>query len=257
MSRTPFRLTLLAAALLLAASAHPAAAGPGFDVGARGVYWFPSVSGDVDTGDGKIDLESDLGLDDEDFLGAEAFARVAWFGARAGYMPIKFDATNTLPGDITFEGVTFPEGTDVSTEVELKTADLELAFAPRLTVPWLANAQLGLLVKGKFVDGTVTLSTTGTRVEQDLKGVVPMVGLLAGAGSRGTAFSGRRTAFSGRRTAFGAGRTPGRWMAPLFGGTRFRGRRRGLLTSNRKFRGLGRTAPRSLRVSRGLSLCFG
>jgi outer membrane protein len=182
MRRTPLFLSLLATALLVAASALPAAAGPGFDVGARGVYWFPSISGDVDTGDGKIDLESDLGLEDENFLGAEAFARVAWFGARAGFMPIKFDATNTLPGDITFEGVTFPSGTDVSTELDVKTADVEIDFAPRLTVPWLANAQLGLLVKGKFVDGTVTLSQGATKVEQDLKGVVPMVGVLAGAG---------------------------------------------------------------------------
>lgn len=172
-------LPLLALAMTL--SAAPAFAGPGFDIGARGIYWFPAATGSLDTGNGRIDAKSDLGLDKESLPGAEAFVRVLWLGARAGYMPVKFESEKSVGTLPSFGGVNF-SNSKVVTKVDLKTADLELSFAPKITVPWLANLYAGVLVKGKLVDGTVALDN-GTRKEtRDLKGVIPMVGVTAGAG---------------------------------------------------------------------------
>jgi outer membrane protein len=184
MRRPPLRTAFLAAALLLLAAA-PALAETGFEVGARGIYWFPDLSGDAAyKNEASIDLDSTLGVDRKNQAGAEAFARILWFGARAGYMPLKFEGNATLAAPVTFRGTSFSGA--VATDVDLKTADLEVNFTPlRLSIPWLANAYAGILVKGKLVDGSISLespASTPSKVTEDVSGVVPMVGVTAGAG---------------------------------------------------------------------------
>ena len=54
---------------------------PGFEAGARGIYWFPDLSAQVQTFDPpptgtKLDAKNDLGIGDENFLSGEAFLRI-------------------------------------------------------------------------------------------------------------------------------------------------------------------------------------
>jgi outer membrane protein len=189
MKRTAL-LPLLALVALLFAT--PAAAGPGFDVGARAYYWFPKMTGTVVTMVGAItdntefNVKDDLGVQDENIAAGEAFARIGRFRFRAGYTPLNFTGDKVLTRDIVFQGQTFSVGAPVHSKLDLKTIDGEIGVdILRPEVPVLANAYVGLLAKVKYVDGQVELTTTGTREVRDFHAPIPMVGAQGGIGVLG------------------------------------------------------------------------
>lgn len=181
-------------AMALALFAAPAFAGPGFDVGARAYYWFPELTGNVQTTLGGItdnttfDVKDDLGVEDENFAAGEAFLRVGRFHFRLGYTPLDFSGDKVLTRTIRFEGVDYSAGQRVQSQLDLKTYDGEIQvdlFRP--SIPAVANLYVGVMAKVKYVDGNVELRnvTTPTVKEKDFNAPIPMVGLAAGAGVLG------------------------------------------------------------------------
>ncbi|MBI5576028.1 MAG: hypothetical protein HY896_06645 [Deltaproteobacteria bacterium] len=173
-------------AVLFLSAAVPAHASPGFEVGARGMYWFPDLDANVKTTvsgvTGEFDAKSDLGVGDENFPSGEAFLRVGRAHFRVGYTPVSFDGNNTISRNITFNGQTYTSGTNVITDLELKMADGEFQFdivRPNVAV---ANFNLGLILKVKYVDGKVELRSSAQTQTKDFKAPIPMIGLGAGAG---------------------------------------------------------------------------
>jgi hypothetical protein len=74
------RLSALLLALFLTSLSSSALAGPGFEAGIRGMYWFPDLSATAQTvtagvAETKFDLKDDLGVDDENFRSATTGAR--------------------------------------------------------------------------------------------------------------------------------------------------------------------------------------
>lgn len=187
------RTTLLAAlALAMTMFAAPALAGPGFDVGARAYYWFPDLSGTLQTTVGGVadntlfDVKDDLGVPDEEFGAGEAFVRVGIFHLRLGYTPFDYSGDKVLTRTIRFQNQDFTVGTRVLSKLDLKTYDGEFQLdLLRPSIPAVANVYLGLLAKVKYVDGTVELTSATTREVRDFDAPIPMVGLAAGAGVLG------------------------------------------------------------------------
>lgn len=184
MRRTPIALI----SLCLAAVAAPAAAGPGFDVGARAVYWFPDLSAKVQTFSAGVagtefDVKDDLGVGDENFPAGEAFFRVGRFHLRVGYTPVSFDGSRQLARTIVFNGQTFAATDNVVSTLDAKMIDGEVQvdlLSPDIVA---ASFNLGLLVKVKYVDGEVELRSASAGVQKkDFSAPVPMVGLAAGVG---------------------------------------------------------------------------
>lgn len=181
------RFALIAAIAALVAIAAPAFALPGFEAGVRGYYWFPDLSAKVQTFTGPLagtpfDAKDDLGVKDENFPGGEAFVRVGRYHIRAGYTPVSYDAEKVLTRTIVFDGRTFAVGENVVSALDVKMLDGELQvdlLRPDLVA---ASFNLGLMVKVKYVDGTVELTSAGTTETRDFKAPIPMVGLAAGAG---------------------------------------------------------------------------
>jgi hypothetical protein len=66
----------------------------------------------------EIDLEDDLGLDDDDELPVFSIAMRPWSRHKFffSYMSMDRDAKHVLTEDLIFDGITFPEGTDVDTD---------------------------------------------------------------------------------------------------------------------------------------------
>jgi outer membrane protein len=182
------RRILLLAAVLVSIAAGPALALPGVDVGVRGMYWFPDLSGDVQTFTGgvtgtKFDVKDDLGIGDENFFSGEAFVRVGRLHFRVGYTPVEFDGNKQLARQIVFDGQTFDVNENVVSALDLKMIDGEVQFD--LIRPEFAttNFNLGVLVKVKYVDGTVELRSATATETRDFKAPLPMVGLAAGVGT--------------------------------------------------------------------------
>jgi outer membrane protein len=175
-------VTLGAGVLLMAGSAFAAS---GFEVGARGAYWFPELSGDArtsGTGDTRFDFEDDLGVGDENIPFGEAFLRFGKTTIRVGYTQFSFDGNKELTRTIVFNGTPFLVSDNVISGLDLKMLDGEVQYDFLRPDVGVAGFNLGLLLKVKYVDGEVELRNSTTTVTKDFKAPVPMVGAAAGVG---------------------------------------------------------------------------
>jgi outer membrane protein len=175
--------TVAAGVLLMAGSAFAA---PGFEVGARGAYWFPELTGSAQTnalGDTRFDFKDTLGVKDEDIPFGEAFLRFGNTTLRVGYTQLTFDGNKTISDNVTFNGTTYFAGENVNSSLDMKMLDGELQFDFLRPGVGVAGFNLGLLLKVKYVDGQVELrSVSQGATVKDFKAPIPMVGAAAGVG---------------------------------------------------------------------------
>jgi outer membrane protein len=181
--RRILRVVTAAGVLLMAGSAFAA---PGFEVGARGAYWFPKMSGNVqtkETGDTRFDFKDTLGMGDENIPFGEGFLRLGRMTLRVGYTQIKFDGNKELTETVVFNGVTYSVTDNVISKLDLKMLDADLQFDLLRPDAGVAGFNLGLLLRVKYVDGKVELSSAsaGSTIK-DFKAPIPMVGAAAGVG---------------------------------------------------------------------------
>jgi len=182
------RRVLVLAAVLSLMAAIPAHALPGFEAGARGMYWFPGLSADVKTTangvTGEFDAKTTLGMENKNFPAGEAFVRAGNAHFRVGVAQVKFDGDKTLTDNVVFNGQTFAVSSRVISHLDLKMLDGEFQYDLLRPDFGAANASLGVIVKVKYVDGNVELNnvTTSSVQKKDFKAPIPMVGLAAGVG---------------------------------------------------------------------------
>ena len=180
------RILVLAAILSLTA-AIPAHALPGVEVGARGMYWFPELSGTVQTTDPVIggtefNVTDELGIGDENFPSGEIFLRAGRVTFRVGYTPVEFDGNRQLSREIRFGDQIFSVNDNVISHLDLKMIDGEVQFDLLRPDVAAVSINLGLIAKVKYVDGTVELQDSFSTETRDFKAPIPMVGLAAGVG---------------------------------------------------------------------------
>ncbi len=181
------RFAMFQAALALLAIAAPAFALPGIEAGVRGYYWFPDLSAKIQTftppvTGTKFDAKDDLGVGDENFPSGEAFVRLGRIHLRVGYTPVSYDGNKTLTRTITFGDQTYNVGDDVVTALDVKMLDGDVQIDLLRPDIIAASFNLGLIVKVKYVDGNVELTSAGVTESKDFKAPIPMVGLAAGVG---------------------------------------------------------------------------
>jgi outer membrane protein len=176
-------LTVAAGVLLMAGSAFAA---PGFEVGARGAYWFPKLTGNAQTnatGDTRFDFKDTLGVGDENIPFGEAFLRIGSTTLRVGYAQISFDGDKQLTQTVVFNGTTFSVADNVISKLDMKMLDGEVQHDFLRPDVGLAGFNLGLILKVKYVDGKVELrSVSQGATLKDFKAPIPMVGAAAGVG---------------------------------------------------------------------------
>jgi outer membrane protein len=176
-------VTVAAGVLLLAGSAFAA---PGFEVGARGAYWFPKLTGSAQTnaiGDTRFDFKDTLGVKDENIPFGEAFLRLGSTTLRVGYAQIAFDGNKTLSDNLTFNGTTYLATENVNSSLDMKMLDGEVQFDFLRPDVGVAGFNIGLVLKVKYVDGQVELrSVSQGATVKEFKAPIPMVGAAAGVG---------------------------------------------------------------------------
>jgi outer membrane protein len=160
-------------------------AASGFEVGARGAYWFPKLSGNARTnvtGDTRFDFKDTLGVNDENIPFGEAFLRFGNTTFRVGYTQFKFDGDKELTQTVVFNGVTYSATDNVISSLDMKMLDGEVQFDFLRPDVGVAGFNLGLLLKVKYVDGQVELRSTTQTETRDFKAPIPMLGAAAGVG---------------------------------------------------------------------------
>jgi len=189
MRRYP-RVVTAAGILLMAGSAFVSSAFA-LEAGVRGMFWDSTISGDIQTvTDGVpgtiLDLQSDLGMKDENVSNGEAFLKAGNFTFRVAYTPLKYTGSSVLSAPIVFDGIQFPPGTTVSSKLETKMVDGDVQWDfinPDLGV---ASMNLGVFLRLKYVDGSAEISSNNPVLSisatQDFRLPIPEVGFAAGIG---------------------------------------------------------------------------
>ena len=155
-----------------------------FEVGVRGYYWFPTISGDVKYSDGslngtKLDLEDDLNIDDESYPVGEIFIRGEDHHLSFSFYRAEYDGIATLTQDINFGGETFPTGDEIKSTLDYDVYDLTYQYDLLDLENVLAGFSLGLVGRLRVYDLEFEIKsrTVDQSEKQDYTVPVPLFGL--------------------------------------------------------------------------------
>ena len=176
MKRTCLALPLLLAILLLPLSSSA------FEIGARGYYWFPSLDGTVRVDEANIigdtiDFENDLGIEDENYPSGEVFVGMGKHHLSLAYTDIDYSGRKTLTRDVFFSGEKYTATSTVTSSIEYQMIDFHYQYDFLDLENVLAGFSLGGVFQVKYLDGQVSLKTTGLDEKEDFTLPIPMVGL--------------------------------------------------------------------------------
>jgi hypothetical protein len=181
--KRPQWITVFFALTLLLYVATPAGA---FEIGARGLYWFPSFKADIKVDSGgvvgnTINLKDTLGVKDEAFPSFEVFMGHERHHLNVAYTPMTYSGSASLSRDITFNGQTYTAGSKVDTDMKLRMADLQY----RYTLLDFENLAVGLsfdaIGQVKYIDGEAKIYAPANNIGAAGKFRAPMLMLGLGA----------------------------------------------------------------------------
>ncbi|MDA8124255.1 MAG: hypothetical protein M0009_03590 [Deltaproteobacteria bacterium] len=177
-------IALFGAAALLFCSAVPVGA---FEIGARGLYWFPAFKADMKADDAgvvgdTINAKDTLGLGTKALPTVEVFGGLGKHRVTLGYTPINYSGSTTLSSAVNFGGKTFAAGTNVDTDLKLQMVDLEYQYTFLDMENLLAGFSLGAIGQIKYIDGEAKLNGGGTTADQTARVPLPMLGMGAHIG---------------------------------------------------------------------------
>ncbi len=156
--------------------------GQAFEFGVRGHYWFPELSGNLRVDESGIpgdtlDLESDLGLDDESYPVIEGFVGLGNHHLSLSYYKVDYSGTETLTETITFAGETFAIDEQVSSSLEYSVFDFMYQYDLLDLENILAGFSLGAVGRVKLFDGKVEIKSSALTERESFTAPIPMLGL--------------------------------------------------------------------------------
>lgn len=129
----------------------------------------------------KVDLDSDLGLDDSSGLIAEAALALGDVKLTVGYLPLSFEGDSFLSRNITFDGTNYTVGTPVQSSLDLDIIDVGLTWYVVNIDDAPTRFQLGLELAVKVTDATASIAETLTNTTATASETLPIptIGLRA------------------------------------------------------------------------------
>jgi len=177
--------------LLLAGPATATA----LEVGARAAYWMPQFSGDFRLDSNgvkgtKVNLEDDLGVEDENFFVGEAWLWVGRHHLILSGMRVDYSGDQTLNEEIVFGGQTFVVGGRADSSLKYTMLDLAYQYDLIDLENPVGGFSLGPILQVKYLDGEVKMSGDGNvngvggyvEESETFRFPVPVVGLGAHVG---------------------------------------------------------------------------
>lgn len=171
--------TFLCALALFLFSAMPVGA---FEIGARALYWFPTLTADIRVdSDGRtgttLNLKDKLDIRDESFPTFEVFVGGGRHNLSLAYTPLQYSGSTMLTAPITFDGKTFTS--DVDTELKIRMLDLEYRYTFLDMENILAGFSFSAIGRIKYIEGEAKMNAPATNIAAGYNGraPIPMVGL--------------------------------------------------------------------------------
>ena len=149
------------------------------EIGARGLYWFPTLKATVKAGSAgnEFNVKDDLGISDNNTYSVEAFAGIGNHHLTLSYMPLDYSASKTITKAINFNNRNYGVGDNVNTDLHLKMFDAEYRYDLFSLDAILAGFSVNLLGKIKYLDGEVKLNSTAAGEQKQTFGIpIPMIG---------------------------------------------------------------------------------
>ena len=176
MKKIYLALALLLPVLLLPVSSLA------FEIGARGYYWLPTLDGTVKVDEASIigttiDFDEDLGIEDENYPSVEVFVGGGNHHLYFIHTEIDYSGRKMLTKEIKFGGKTYPVSALVTSSIQYKMMDLLYQYDFLNLENVLGGFSLGGVFQVKYLDGSVSLKTTGIDEEEDFTIPIPMIGL--------------------------------------------------------------------------------
>lgn len=148
-------------------------------------YLLLTPSGEIavkDNGIGtKVDLESDLGLDDSGGITAEAALALGDIKVTVGYLPLAFEGDSVLTRSVLYNGTYYSSGSPVQSSLDLDIIDTGLTwfFINLDDVP--TRFQLGLELAAKITAAETSLTDKSSGLTESASETlaIPTIGLRA------------------------------------------------------------------------------
>lgn len=135
------------------------------------------VAAEVNGQGTRVDLESDLALEDSKNVTAEAAVYLGDFRLAVGYLPLGFEGDTILTRDIEYNGTTYTAGSRVQSELNMDIVDVGLTWHFINMDDSPARFQLGLELAAKITDADVSISDGGTTESISETLPLPTIGL--------------------------------------------------------------------------------
>lgn len=176
MKRALLLTTCIVSLMVIALPAHA------LELGVRGYYWFPGLSGDIKVDESSaagttLDLETDLGFDSKSYPVVEAFAAIGSHHLSLSYYRADYSGTKTLSESITFKGKTFDVQYPITSSLEYDIYDITYQYDLLDLENILAGFSLGIVGKVKLINGDVEIKSTARTEKEDISASIPMIGV--------------------------------------------------------------------------------
>ena len=152
-----------------------------FELGVRGYYWFPELSGVMRVDDAgivgtELDLEDDLDIDNESYPVVEVFTGIGKHHFSVAFYNLDYDGDTVLAKDIYFDGKLFQANERVVSSLEYDNYDVMYRYDLIDLENFLAGGSLGLLARLMVFDGSASINSATVAAKEDFTLPVPMVG---------------------------------------------------------------------------------
>ena len=152
-----------------------------FELGVRGYYWFPELSGVIRVDDAgivgtELNLENDLGVDNESYPVTEVFAGIGKHHLSLACYKLDYDGDTVLTKDIYFNGELFQVNDRIASSIEYDNYDVMYRYDLIDLENFLAGGSLGLVARLMVFDGSASMASATVTTKEDFTAPIPMVG---------------------------------------------------------------------------------
>ena len=153
-----------------------------FELGVRGYYWFPKLSGDIRVDkDGitgtELDLENDLGIENKSYPVIEVFSGIGRHHLSVAFYNLDYDGDTVLTKNVYFNGQLFHANERIVSNLKYDNYDVMYRYDLIDLENFLAGGSLGLVARTMVFDGSAALASATVSTRENFTAPIPMAGL--------------------------------------------------------------------------------
>lgn len=153
-----------------------------FELGVRGYYWFPRLSGDIRADNAgivgtELDLDNDLHIDNKSYPVIEVFSGIGKHHLSLAFYNLDYDGDTVLTKNVYFNGELFHANERVVSNLKYDNYDVTYRYDLIDLENFLAGGSLGLVARMMVFDGSASIASATVTTRENFTVPIPMVGV--------------------------------------------------------------------------------